>query len=257
MQYHRPVGSGSGRARRGKGAGSRAVFSREELLAVLEPFGEAQPLPRTAFVDPAVLAFEERFLFSSAWLPVAHRADLDRPGDWVRTPLRQENLVVLRGADLGISAMHAVCTHRGALLCDGEGGRISGLTLRCPYPGWTYATDGTLLEAPGAPRAAARPGLSRARVEVRAGVVFVNLDERAAPLDECGDPSPRLAAYCGVLRKYADVPATPIIRSAPKRAYGSIELRESIGLFDALDGLSRKHLRRQLAGLLIDLRSVK
>ncbi len=64
----------------------------------------------------------------------------------------------------------------------------------------------------------------------------------AAPLDECGDPSPRLAAYRGVLRKYADVPATSLVRSAPKRAYGSIELRESIGLFDALNELSRKHL---------------
>ena len=64
----------------------------------------------------------------------------------------------------------------------------------------------------------------------------------AAPLDECGDPAPRFAAYRDVLRKYADVPATPIVRSAPKRAYGSIELRESIGLFDALDVLSRQHL---------------
>jgi beta-galactosidase len=64
----------------------------------------------------------------------------------------------------------------------------------------------------------------------------------AAPLDECGDPSPRFAAYRDVLRKYENVPETPIVRSTPKRAYGSIELRESIGLFDVLDGLSRKHL---------------
>jgi beta-galactosidase len=64
----------------------------------------------------------------------------------------------------------------------------------------------------------------------------------AAPLDECGDPAPRFDAYREVLRKYADIPETSIVRSAPKRAYGSIDLRESIGLFDALGVLSRKHV---------------
>jgi beta-galactosidase len=64
----------------------------------------------------------------------------------------------------------------------------------------------------------------------------------AAPLDECGDPAPRFAAYRAVLKKYADIPEPPIVRSAPQRAYGSIELRESIGLFDALGVLSQKRL---------------
>jgi beta-galactosidase len=65
----------------------------------------------------------------------------------------------------------------------------------------------------------------------------------AAPLDECGDPSRRFAAYHDVLRKYANVPATPIVRSASRRAYGSIGLSESVGLFDALGVLSQKHSR--------------
>jgi beta-galactosidase len=64
----------------------------------------------------------------------------------------------------------------------------------------------------------------------------------AAPLDECGDPSPRFAAYHDVLRKYMVVPEISIVRSIPKRSYGSIGLSESIGLFDALDVLSRQHL---------------
>jgi beta-galactosidase len=45
-----------------------------------------------------------------------------------------------------------------------------------------------------------------------------------------------------VLRTYVTAPQTAIVRSVPKRAYGSLELRESIGLFDTLDRLSRKHL---------------
>jgi len=157
---------------------------RDALLGVLKPFREATPLPRAAFVDPAVLDLEERAFLASSWVPVAHEADLPRPGDWARAPLRGEHLVVLRAADLGIAALHAVCTHRGALLCEGENGHLDALHLRCPYHGFTYATDGALLSAPGglAAPGAEPPGLATARVESWADVLFVNLDPAAPPL---------------------------------------------------------------------------
>jgi len=156
---------------------------RDDLLAVLGPLGEATPLPRAAFVEPAALELEERALFASAWLPVAHEADLVRPGDWVRAPLRGEELIVVRRADLGLAALSAVCSHRGTLLCEGERGQLPELRLRCPYHRWSYATDGALLECPGAADGPRPPGLVTPRVESRAGVVFVNLDPDAPDLD--------------------------------------------------------------------------
>src|SRR5258707_3931333 len=107
-----------------------AGLRRDELLGVVRPFAEATPLPRAAFVDRDVLDLEERALFAGSWIPVAHEADLARPGDWVRAPVRGEHLIVVRGADLEIAALHAVCTHRGTLLCDGEGGHLESLRLR-------------------------------------------------------------------------------------------------------------------------------
>src|SRR5262245_54167741 len=157
---------------------------RADLEGVLRPFGQATPLPREAFVDPDVLALEERAIFSSAWIPVAHDADVSRPGAWVRAPLRGEHVVVVRGADLGLVSLHAVCSHRGTLLCDGEAGHLADLQVRCPYHGWTYATDGRLLDAPGLPRGADVPGLARVSLETRAGVVFVNRDAAAPGLEE-------------------------------------------------------------------------
>lgn len=159
-------------------------MTRDDLLGVLRPFGEATPLPRAAFLDPETLDLEERAIFSSSWIPVAHEADLARPGDWVRAPLRGEHLVAVRGADLGIAALSVVCSHRGTLLCDGEGGHFEALQVRCPYHGWTYATDGSVLDAPGAAPGPAPPGLLRARVDTRAGVVFVNLDPGAGTIEE-------------------------------------------------------------------------
>ncbi|HEX6737655.1 MAG TPA: aromatic ring-hydroxylating dioxygenase subunit alpha [Vicinamibacteria bacterium] len=174
-----------------------------DLEAVLRPFAQAVPLPRDAFVDPEVLELEQRVIFDHAWVPVAHEADLQRPGDWARAPLRGEHLVVLRGADLELAALHAVCAHRGTLLCEGDAGRIAGLELRCPYHGWTYATDGTLLSSPGRPPSAPAVGLPRARVAVHAGVVFVNLDLGAPGLEaswEGGPPWLRRAALMSLER---------------------------------------------------------
>jgi Rieske 2Fe-2S family protein len=177
-------------------------LDRASLLRVLRPLAEAEGLPPEAFTSPAVLELEERALFARAWIPVAHEADLARPGDWVRAPLRGERLVLVRDAELGLAALHAVCAHRGTLLCDGEQGRFPDLLLRCPYHGWTYATDGRVLAAPGGPPAAQAPGLQRARVDSRLGVVFVNLDPDAPPLDESwsGGP-PWLARTSGALAR--------------------------------------------------------
>src|SRR5439155_15848409 len=108
----------------------------------------------------------------------------ERPGDWVRAPLRGEHVVVVRGADLELAALSAVCSHRGTLLLEGDSGHLPALEVRCPYHGWKYATDGALLEAPGAAPGERPPGLVAARLEVRGGVVFVNLDAGAPPLEE-------------------------------------------------------------------------
>jgi beta-galactosidase len=62
----------------------------------------------------------------------------------------------------------------------------------------------------------------------------------AAPLDEAGDPAPRFAAYREVLRKYAHLPEAPLPPARPKKAYGRVTFKESVGLFDALDVLSQK-----------------
>jgi glycine betaine catabolism A len=172
---------------------------RDELLRVLRPLGEAVGLPPAAFIAPEVLDLEERAIFARCWIPVAHEADLARPGDWVRAPLRCEHLVVVRDADLGLSALHAICAHRGTLLCDGDGGRWPDLQVRCPYHGWTYATDGRVLAAPGGPPPAQAPGLPRARVETRAGVVFVNLDPGAPSLDESWNGGPPWLSRAGRL----------------------------------------------------------
>jgi Rieske 2Fe-2S family protein len=92
----------------------------------------------------------------------------------------------MRGDDGGLRAFRNVCRHRAARLREGRGD--CGKALRCPYHGWTYRNDGSLI---GVPEGRGFGGLDKqalplmpARAETFAGLVFVNLDEHAPPLHE-------------------------------------------------------------------------
>jgi beta-galactosidase len=61
----------------------------------------------------------------------------------------------------------------------------------------------------------------------------------ACPIGEDGDLSPRYESYREVLKKYMDLPSTDHIQSVKKCAFGSVELKESVGLFESLEALSQ------------------
>jgi Rieske 2Fe-2S family protein len=154
-----------------------------ELRGVIEPFERARPLPRWAYVEADVFEREKTNVFATHPIPIAHVADLKRPGEWVRAPISGEHVILVRGADLEIVGLHALCKHRGTLLCEGERGRFERLEIACPYHGFTYATDGRLLRAPSPPLGVIRDNVSLDRIEVSTspvGVVFATI----APLSE-------------------------------------------------------------------------
>ncbi len=150
------------------------VFPRSALEAVLLPLGEARPLPAAAYTSSEVYAFEQRTIFARSPICIGHESDVALPGAWVRTPF--DRLIVIRGEDLQLRALHDVCRHRGATLLDGEHGRIARFS--CPYHGWSYDLGGRLRDAGDAFASFDRGahGLLERHVEVRDGLVFVSLE---------------------------------------------------------------------------------
>ena len=55
-------------------------------------------------------------------------------------------MLVVRGEDGELRAFRNVCRHRAARLREGRGD--CGKAIRCPYHGWTYRTDGSLIGVP-------------------------------------------------------------------------------------------------------------
>jgi len=158
-----------------------APFSIEQL----EPScsgSNPQGLPRAAYVDPTVFAFEQERLFRRAWLAVGRECELTGPGDFLRAHVAGEDLLLVRGVDLELRAFFNVCRHRGLRLVEAERGKMPELS--CAYHGWTYELSGALRLAPYMPPGFQKDchGLVEARVDVLHGFVFVCLDEAAAPL---------------------------------------------------------------------------
>ncbi len=153
-----------------------------------QPLPTALALPATLYTDASVLALERRAVFARSWQLVAHAAQVRDSGDHVVTEVAGVPLLVVRGDDGVLRALHNVCRHRAGPLatCDGRGARA----LRCKYHGWTYALDGQLRSAPemgdaqGFDASAIR--LPQAQLVSWQGQVFVALDA-APPLSELLD----------------------------------------------------------------------
>jgi len=155
-------------------------------------------LPPEVYVDQEIAGREQQAIFARSWQLVGHSADLREAGRFATVQVGAESALLIRGEDGELRAFRNVCRHRASRLREGRG--ECGKALRCPYHGWTYRTDGSLIGVPEGRGFAGLDkstlGLMPARVEQFAGFVFVNLDLDASPLaDGLDGLEERLAPY--------------------------------------------------------------
>ncbi|MGH8868370.1 MAG: aromatic ring-hydroxylating oxygenase subunit alpha [Actinomycetes bacterium] len=128
--------------------GRPAPFADGELADSLAPLGSSRMLPRQAYADPVVFAWEQANFFSG-WVCTGRATDdLVEPGSRRAVGIGGSTVLLVRGEDGLLRAFANVCRHRGheLLPC---GGSARKRAIVCPYHGWSYRLDGSLLNAPG------------------------------------------------------------------------------------------------------------
>src|ERR1700679_4362627 len=105
-----------------------------------------ETLPTRFYRDPAIYEDERRAVFARNWLLFGHESQLADPRAYVAGSVAGFPLIVVRGTDNVIRALHNVCRHRGGPLADDGVGKCEG-ALVCRYHGWRYALDGRLASA--------------------------------------------------------------------------------------------------------------
>ena len=162
--------------------------------------GKGWNLPAQLYVDPAVLALEERAIFRRAWQIVGTERDVQNAGDFITTTVSGVPVVVSRAPDSKINAMVNVCRHRGKIVATEPRGNCDH--FRCLYHAWNYDLDGTFMSAPSA-RSGGLPsgellGLHPIAVDVWLGLVFV-----------CLEPVESLLAFLGELPQVMEELGSP------------------------------------------------
>ncbi|MGH7142674.1 MAG: aromatic ring-hydroxylating oxygenase subunit alpha [Planctomycetota bacterium] len=155
--------------------------------AATVPLAEVQPgyaLPRAFYTADAVFQADLERVYARHWLFAGPAARIPREGDFFTLRLAGAPLIVLRGRDGRVQALHNVCRHRGSVVCNAEQGRAKGLV--CPYHQWVYGLDGALLNARRMPEDLDKSqlGLKSAHLREVAGLLFVCLAKKPPPFDE-------------------------------------------------------------------------
>ena len=157
-------------------------------------------LNRPFYRDPAIFELDMERVIKPNWLFVGHESQILEYGDYFTHRVGDSSLIIIRGRENHISALHNVCRHRGSVICTEETGNAKRLV--CPYHQWTYDTEGNLLNSRLMPEDFDTTlfSLHRAHVRIVEGLIFVNqhIGNRIRLRFHCRGHSPELeiARFC-------------------------------------------------------------
>lgn len=140
------------------------------------------PVPIDSYVSPEYFAQIKDKVFAKTWICTGKRIDeIPKPGDYFLedTEITGTSVIVVRGLDGVIRALHNTCLHRGTQLVFDSYGSLSG-KLTCIYHGWTYSLTGKNVLVTEREMFFDVDKMDKdllpVSVDVWAGFIFVNLD---------------------------------------------------------------------------------
>ncbi|HET8599979.1 MAG TPA: aromatic ring-hydroxylating dioxygenase subunit alpha [Segeticoccus sp.] len=145
------------------------------------------------YTSPEFFDLDVAAVFARSWIFVATEAEVREPGDFVTIELGNRSVILVRGDDGRVRALHNVCRHRGSRVLTEPKGSVGNIV--CGYHQWTYGTDGSLRHAGDQP-AGFDPtcfGLKPVHVRSVSGLLFICLADE--PPSDFDDVAGRLEPY--------------------------------------------------------------
>jgi nitrite reductase/ring-hydroxylating ferredoxin subunit len=166
------------------------MIDLQSLLVRADGFVPKQRYTTSEFAD-----LERTRLWPRVWQIACREEEVAAPGAFVEYEVGDETIVVVRAHDGSLAAFYNACMHRGRRIVEGDGHAGDG--FRCPYHGWCYALDGTVVDIPDRDDFTNLPdqlALRSVHVDTWGGFVFVNFAADPEPLAEFLDPLPKVLA---------------------------------------------------------------
>jgi phenylpropionate dioxygenase-like ring-hydroxylating dioxygenase large terminal subunit len=158
----------------------RKVILAEQSSSTKSRAGDGQPgapLAPWTYSNSELFELEYTEFFLKRWQFVGHVNEVVGVGDYITADIGRDNVLVVRGKDEELRAFLNVCRHRASRILEGAG-TCRGV-IRCPYHGWTYQFDGSLMaipqqdDFPGIDRS--DYGLRAVQLEVFNGLIFIRV----------------------------------------------------------------------------------
>ena len=157
------------------------------LLAESYEFLGDEDIPYAVYTSSDYEQAEYDLMWSKVWQWACHVDHIPEAGDYYVYDVGDHSALIVRGDDGSIRAYYNACMHRGTQLKPAGTCGFSK-SLRCPFHGWTWALDGTIVEIPGRwdfPHVSDESHqLPEMSVDTWMGFVFVNFDPQADPLQD-------------------------------------------------------------------------
>ncbi|MEZ5729868.1 MAG: aromatic ring-hydroxylating dioxygenase subunit alpha [Burkholderiaceae bacterium] len=146
---------------------------------------------RDVYLSDELFDLEMEHLFPNTWVYVGHDSQAPNPGDFYTTEIGRVPVIMVRGEDGEVAVLMNRCAHKGAKVTGAVHGS-TGKFFRCPYHGWAFRLDGSILAMPGKEgyegspfyQTEAAAGLPRVKnVRNYRGFVFARLAEEGIDFD--------------------------------------------------------------------------
>ena len=167
---------------------SRSIRAEVDTSPVPFAVGEGLAIDVRRYRSPEFFALECERLWPKVWQVACRLEEIPAVGDFTEYEIADQSLLIVRATPSSVKAFFNTCRHRGAQLAKACG-HLSDGEIVCPYHGWRWQLDGTnsfVYAADGFGRTLAPLDLRlhECHVELRWGLVFVNMDPEAPPLEQ-------------------------------------------------------------------------
>jgi len=144
------------------------------------------------YTSEEIFQIELEQIWYRGWVYVGHESEVPDAGMFVSKSIGPQPLIMTRANDGQVHVLHNRCSHRGNLVCMADSGSTN--SFRCPFHGWNFALDGSLLGYPHPEGYGGRHQLDDlplphvARTEAYEGFVFASLaDDGPSLIEHLGD----------------------------------------------------------------------
>ena len=169
-----------------KGRKGNGKKKNGEFAPIRNDLYGSRHLPGYMYTSREIFEEEVDKLFMKEWLCVGRVEQFPNPGDYMATRIVGEPVVVCRNDKGELNAFANVCRHRGTEVAPKGTGNVKEFS--CPYHGWLYDLNGSLVGAPYTKEIRETFDIKNCRLkpvklDVWQGYIFINFDPDSAGLE--------------------------------------------------------------------------